>query len=93
MPINLGRELDSLHNEADKLRKDAHHVYTQALSGKLSKPGTSQDYLMTLSRILLEVAFAIEEYSMRIQGKHKEWNIEEIKNYRELIQRVRSMLS
>jgi len=82
---NKYKEVELLHREADELRKDAHDKWKKALGGKLTVPGVSQDYLM-------EVAFAIEDYSMWIQGKPLEVDFEKVGRYRELIKVVKRLL-
>jgi len=89
---NKYKEVELLYREADELRKDAHDKWGKALGGKLTVPGVSQDYLMAKTRVLMEVAFAIEDYSMRIQGKPLEVNLEEVRRYRELIKIVKGLL-
>ena len=89
---NKYKEVELLYREADEIRKDAHDKWKQALEGKLTVPGVSQDYLMAKTRVLMEIAFAIENYSMWIQGKPLEINLEEVGRYRELTKIVKELL-
>lgn len=92
MANNKYKEVELLYREADELRKDAHNKWEEARAGKLTVLGVSQDYLMAKTRALMEIAFAIEDYSMWIQGKPLQINPDEVKIYRQLIQLVRKSL-
>lgn len=89
---NKYTDVELLYKEADKLRKDAYDKYKQALEGKLIVPEVSQDYLVAKTHNILQVAFAIEAYSMWIQGKPLEINFEEVQIYIQLIKLVRNRL-
>jgi hypothetical protein len=89
MTSNIGKQIEMLYKEADVLRKEALEKWHTALSGKKPLSNISQPYQISISRILVDIALNIEDYSMHIQGKPMEWHEGEIEKYRRLIQEVK----
>jgi hypothetical protein len=86
------QDVGLLYKEADEFRRDAYNKWKQALEGQVTIPGVSQDYLLSKTRLLREIAFAIEDYAMWIQGKPLEMNLDEVKAYRQLIKMIQETM-
>lgn len=92
MTRSIGKEVAELYKDAEQLRKDTHAKWKSALSGDLTLPGLDQDYLRWKTGLLMDIAFFIEKYSMEIQGKPLQWNAEEVRAFRKLIECVKNTM-
>ena len=93
MPRSIAKEVEELYRDAELLRKETHDKWKSVLGSTLTVPGLDQDYLIRKMGLLMDIAFFIEKYSMEIQGKPLQWNVEEIRAFRELIECVKNMMS
>lgn len=64
-----GRDVDTFYREADAFRREMVEELHKLASGAHISMKTSQDLLMAEIRLLIDVAFFLEDYSMKIQGK------------------------
>jgi hypothetical protein len=85
-------EVQSLYNAAIQLRRDAHEKHEQALQGKLAATGLRREYLVAKTHNLLQMAFAVETYTMWVQGNPPEITHKEVQTYLKLIEAIRNRL-
>ncbi len=88
-----GKPIESLHIEADRLKKDVSDKCKQMLTGKGSVPVINRNYLMTKCYFLTEIASLIGTYSRWFKDKSLPVDDDEVQRYQELIEWVRKMMS
>ncbi len=87
-----GKTIESLHLEANRLRKDVNNRWQQILAGKVSVPELNQNYLVAKVSFLTEIARFLDTYSMWIKGKSLQIDDDEVQRYQKLIEWVRKMM-